>query len=211
MHCHDGWSIHTIRDILQNPAYAFAPEPLIDPQLFALAQQLRKERAEVPSGRVGAIRGRGANSPYLLSGLLTCAHCGKAWRGRPPKAGAKSQTVSYACATYTTEGQAACPKWLVPQQELEVQVLARVQTALVTALANEQEEAVLIRLSEAELTDAGINLSLQGMIDTAVAGTLPTVLAAWPIAAQRSFIRAFVERITMNPVTQQMDIVMCDI
>ncbi len=210
LHCHDGWSIDTVRGILQNAAYAEGPTPLIDPHVFALAQQLRQERAETPSGRVGAIRGRGANSPYLLSGLLTCAHCGKAWRGRPPKAGAKNQTVYYACATSTTEGHAACPKWLVPQQEIEAQVLARIQTILVTALANEQEEAVLIRLCEAELTDAGVNLSLQGLIDAATNGLLFTMLLAWPLAAQRSFVRAFVEQIIMNPVTQQREIMMRD-
>lgn len=211
LHTSTQWTIDTVRGILRNPAYMAPPEPLVPPDVFAMAQQLREERAAVPSGHVGAIRGRGANSPYLLSGLLTCAHCGKAWRGRPSKAGAKNQTMYYACATYTTEGHAACPKWLIPQQEIEAQVLARVQTALITALAHDQEEAVLIRLCEAELTDAGINLSLQGLIDAATNGMLFTMLLSWPLAAQRSFVRAFVERITMDPVTQHRDIIMCDI
>ncbi len=210
-HTNTQWTIDTVRGILRNPAYMAPPEPIVPPDIFAMAQQLREERADVPSGRVGAIRGRGANSPYLLSGLLTCAHCGKAWRGRPPKAGAKNPTVYYACATYTTEGHAACPKWLVPQQEIEAQVLARVQMALAAAPADEQEEEVLIHLSEAELTDAGVNLSLQGLIDAATNGMLFSLLLAWPLAAQRSFVRAFVERITMDPVAQHVEMKMCDI
>ena len=208
LHTTTQWTIDTVRGILRNPAYMAPPEPLIPPGVFELAQQLRAERADVPSGRVGAIRGRGANSPYLLSGLITCAHCGKAWRGRPPKADANNQTVYYACATATTEGHAACPKWLVPQQTLEAQALARVQTALVTALAEDLEEEVLIRLGDAELTDACINLSLQGLIDAAVDSTLFSMLLAWPLAAQRSFVRAFIERITLDPVTQHIEMVM---
>ena len=69
--------------------------------------------------------GRGAKSPYLLSGLLYCRHCGHKWtgfkilKGRKRKDGSNVENFYYACSGYFSKGKSVCPRSVIPMDELE--------------------------------------------------------------------------------------------
>lgn len=66
-----------------------------------------KKRSTARHGYAGSYRcGKGANSPYLLSGLIHCSNCGHNWtgykrlKGRKRKDGSNVETFYYACNGY---------------------------------------------------------------------------------------------------------------
>ena len=78
------WNIVTIRDILRNPTYVGTytrfgfrlpktHEPIIPGEVFRAAQDRMRTRR--PIGRVVSAE------PFLLSGLVTCGHCGNKMMG----------------------------------------------------------------------------------------------------------------------------------
>lgn len=180
---------------------------LITRHLFERAQSMRSDRAE-STNVVGAIRGQGATSEYLLTGLVRCDHCGKPWRARPPKKGVGDQTVYYACGTYITRGHAGCPKCLIPQEKLDQLTIAAITEQLRGALTGDGFEEILIALCGAELTAAGIELTREEIMQAAQADELRALVQSWPVNARRSFVRAFIECITITPDTGKIDWVM---
>ena len=78
------WNVVSIRDLLRNPVYMGtyarfglrlprSHEPIIPPEVFRAAQDT--VRARRPVGRVPRAE------PYLLSGMVVCAHCGNKMMG----------------------------------------------------------------------------------------------------------------------------------
>jgi site-specific DNA recombinase len=98
-----GWSPNALQLILANPAYRglirwkgeIHPglhEPLVGHDVFEQAQQILRRRGEDASLR------RGNSSDFLLSGLVRCDRCARAYVGTSAH-GRSSRYTSYACST----------------------------------------------------------------------------------------------------------------
>lgn len=97
---------------------------IISHSRFEQAQAKRK--ATTRYGYAGSYRcGRGANSPYLLAGLIRCEHCGHNWtgyrsmKGRRKKDGTNVVNFSYVCNGYISKGKSACLRRALPKEEIE--------------------------------------------------------------------------------------------
>jgi site-specific DNA recombinase len=138
------FSAQTVMAILRNPiyagrlAYGRAPRTgerrgaeaaptvvesphlprLVDPALFAQAQELRLGRAQQPTPN------RAVSSDHLLSGVLRCLRCGSAMMGRR-KYGAGSAPPYYMCAGQRSKGTAFCDSAYIRQDWLDDWLTAR--------------------------------------------------------------------------------------
>jgi len=79
--------------------------------------------------------GRGAHSPFLLSGLIKCKNCGHKWlgytvNGKKHKDGTKSKTLYYACGGYVMKGKSVCPRHVVRKEFLEEWVIQKIEEML---------------------------------------------------------------------------------
>jgi site-specific DNA recombinase len=124
-----GWSPNALQLILANPAYrglvrwkseihAGLHEPLVDEETFKKAQAILRRRGEDASLR------RGNASEFLLSGLVRCDHCGRAYVGTSAH-GRSSRYTYYACSTRYKYGPAKCQGERLPKDRLEAAVLAQ--------------------------------------------------------------------------------------
>src|SRR4029077_1200495 len=98
-----GWSPNALQVILANPAYLGLirwndklyegqHEPLIEKDTFEQAQQILARRFKDATLR------RGNPTPFLLSGLVRCQHCGRAYVATSAH-GRNARYTSYACST----------------------------------------------------------------------------------------------------------------
>jgi site-specific DNA recombinase len=124
-----GWSPNALQLILANPAYRglvrwngeIHPglhEPLVDEEMFEKAQQILRRRGEDASLR------RGNASEFLLSGLVRCDQCGRAYVGTSAH-GRSSRYTYYACSTRYKYGPSKCNGERLPKDRLEAAVLAQ--------------------------------------------------------------------------------------
>jgi site-specific DNA recombinase len=124
-----GWSPNTLQLILANPAYRGLVrwngethpglhEPLVDEQTFAQAQEILRRRGEDASLR------RGNPSDFLLSGLVRCHHCGRAYVGTSAH-GRNGRYTYYACSTRYKYGPSKCNGDRLPKDRLEAAVLSQ--------------------------------------------------------------------------------------
>jgi len=80
--------------------------------------------------------GRGARSPFLLTGLIKCSHCGHSWnghtimKGRRKKDGSNTKNLYYTCNGFLTKGAGVCPRHLIPKEKLEKVVVERIDEML---------------------------------------------------------------------------------
>ena len=134
-------------------------EPLVPPPTFDRAQELMQGRARnigPKNGRAGS----GLRSPFLLSGLVTCARCGQAYQGRTinstkhRKDGSKIKTLYYACGGWVMKGASACEKFLIRKEPLEGLLMETIQSRLQSLLAGEGEK-ILREYIEEELAAQG--------------------------------------------------------
>lgn len=121
------WSHTAVLDVLRNRAYLgevyfrgswhIAPHPpLIDADLFAKASHLLIERGEDYSRRAANV------SDYLLSGLVTCAKCGRHYTGT--SAHGRSATYRYyTCFSRQRYGTKTCDADRLPADALDAVVL----------------------------------------------------------------------------------------
>ncbi len=134
-------------------------EPLIPPPTFDRAQELMHGRARNVGPRNGRA-GSGLRSPFLLSGLLTCARCGQAYQGRTinstkyRKDGTKIKTLYYACGGWVMKGATACEKFLLRKEPLEDLLMETIQGRLQSLLAGEGE-AIFKSYIEEEIAAQG--------------------------------------------------------
>jgi site-specific DNA recombinase len=121
------WSHVTVLDLLRNRSYLGevffrerwyeAPhEPLVDAALFAEAQRILAERGEDHSKRASNA------SDYLLSGLVTCAKCGKHYTGTSAT-GRSAQYRYYTCFSRQRYGTKRCDADRLPADDLDAAVL----------------------------------------------------------------------------------------
>ena len=124
-----GWGHPGIHFVLTNPTYTGKVrwrdqlfdgihEPLIDQETFELAQAILAERGEDISRR------RGNPSEFLLSGVLRCGRCGKAYVGMSARGNGGHYTY-YACSGRQKYGPKACDNERLPREKLEQAVIAQ--------------------------------------------------------------------------------------
>jgi DNA invertase Pin-like site-specific DNA recombinase len=104
---------------------------LISRTLFQAARAKREARRSDPSD-YHYRSGQGAHSPFLLTGLIRCLHCGHTWqgytthKGRKRNDGTAVKTLGYACGGYVTKGKACCQRHVLPKEEVEEWVFAQI-------------------------------------------------------------------------------------
>jgi Recombinase zinc beta ribbon domain/Recombinase len=87
-------------------------EPLVDELTFQRAQAILRERGEDISRR------RGNASDFLLSGVVRCGHCGKAYVGMSAR-GNGGRYEYCACSGRQKHGPKACRNERLPRHKLE--------------------------------------------------------------------------------------------
>ena len=117
-----------------------AHDPLVDREVFEGAQRLRESRDQRTRG-TGFRRGRGKNSPFLLSGILKCGRCGHTYQGhtvtstKRRKDGERFRTLYYLCGGYMNKGTSVCQKMLFRQDRFDERVVAEVGRRIMGYLA----------------------------------------------------------------------------
>jgi site-specific DNA recombinase len=146
-----GWGHPAVHWIISNPTYVGrirwrdrtfdgVHEPLVDELTFQRAQAILRERGEDISRR------RGNASNFLLSGVVRCGSCGKAYVGMSAR-GNGGRYEYYACSGRQKHGPKACHNERLPRQKLEqavIQQLAalyRDSDLVAEALAKADQEA----------------------------------------------------------------------
>jgi site-specific DNA recombinase len=164
-----GWGHPAVHWIINNPTYVGKirwrdkvfdgiHEPLVDEFTFAKAQAILRERGE-------HAKRRGNNSDFLLSGLLRCGRCGKAYIGMSAN-GNGGLYHYYACTGRQKYGPKACTGERLPREKLEQAVLHQLATVyrdeqlLSDALAKANAEAEQQRPElEQRLASTGAEIS----------------------------------------------------
>ncbi|MDB4896522.1 MAG: recombinase family protein [Firmicutes bacterium] len=147
------WHISAVQRVLKNPGYKgtliyrdiiaeHAFPIIVEPSIWAQAQGVRNQKAKLHPRRLAA------DSPYILSGRLTCAKCGRPMNGRVSRNG-KAANRYYACAGYSQFRDCDC--LTVRQDKLE--------DAVVRSLLPLLDEAELGRRIAAR---TGVALALLG-------------------------------------------------
>jgi len=102
---------------------------------FEQTQKRRKATAKYGYANTHNV-GRGARSPYLLTGLIHCTHCGHKWigytvnKGRRRKDGSNIKTRYYACSGYVNKGNSVCQRHVVRKEWIEDWVVGRIEEML---------------------------------------------------------------------------------
>ncbi len=149
-----GWGHPAVHRVLTNPTYLgrirwrdqdflSTHEPLIDQRTFDQAQAILTERGEDASRR------RGNRSDFLLSGVIRCGHCGRAYIGMSAR-GKGGLYHYYVCTARQKYGPKACQGQRVSREKLETAVLHQlsgiyrndplIQDALATAQQQAERE-----------------------------------------------------------------------
>jgi site-specific DNA recombinase len=153
-----GWQPAVVLLILRNEAYvgrvhwrgqSFEGKHagLVDEATFERAQALLKERGEDCAQRVGQ------RSDFLLSGLLRCGRCRRAYVGMSAR-GNGGQYHYYACSGRQKRGPRACDGDRIPREKLEDVVIEQladiyrdghlIRTAIEQAAEGEQGERTVL-------------------------------------------------------------------
>jgi site-specific DNA recombinase len=120
------WHISAVQRVLQNPAYvgtlvygditaADAFPVIVEPSMWVQAQSIRTQKAKNHPRRMAS------ESPYILSGRLTCSKCGRPMNGRLCRNGTYENRY-YACTGYLQFRDCDC--LTVRQEKIEEAVLA---------------------------------------------------------------------------------------
>jgi site-specific DNA recombinase len=145
-----GWGHPAVHWIINNPTYIGKirwrdkvfdgiHEPLVDEFTFTKAQAILAERSD-------HAKRRGNPSDFLLSGLLRCGKCGKAYIGMSAN-GNGGRYHYYACTSRQKYGPKACDGERLPREKLETTVLHQLasiyrdEQLIGDALANATAEA----------------------------------------------------------------------
>ena len=117
-----GWGHPAVHWIVTNPTYVGkirwrdkvfdgVHEPLVDEFTFAKAQAIMRERGD-------HAKRRGNASDFILSGLLRCGKCGKAYIGMSAN-GNGGRYHYYACSGRQKYGPKACGGERLPREKIE--------------------------------------------------------------------------------------------
>jgi site-specific DNA recombinase len=150
-----GWGHPAVHWIISNPTYVGrirwrdrlfdgVYEPLVDELTFQRAQAILRERGEDISRR------RGNASDFLLSGVVRCGSCGKAYVGMSARGNGGCYEY-YACSGRQKHGPKACRNERLPRHKLEHAVLQQLAALyrdselVAEALAQAEQEAARTR------------------------------------------------------------------
>ena len=205
-----GWSPNALQLILANPAYRGLVrwngeqhpglhEPIVDEQTFEAAQEILKRRSEDASLR------RGNPSNFLLSGLVRCHHCGRAYVGTSAH-GRNGRYTYYACSTRYKYGPSTCNGDRLPKDGLEAAVLTQLADlyrdgrVIQKALANAAEhvESARPRIEEQLLSTrteiARLEAKLERYFEAFEDGTLSPVDCQDRVRGHRARLEVLVEQ-----------------
>ena len=76
-------------------------------------------------------RGPTLTAPYLLSGMITCGHCGKRFQAHKPVR--RHEYPYYVCGGYVAAGRAVCDGLRVPMAYLDDAMLDGIQKASIAS------------------------------------------------------------------------------
>jgi site-specific DNA recombinase len=154
-----GWGKTTIYKILTNETYTGtlvwgtnsarnlppvrvddAWPAIVDKDTFPKVQDLLRSRSFIK------MHPQRVSSHYLLSGLVTCGHCGKAMVGQDAKAG---KFTYYVCGTLLKKGAGSCPSHYLNSRRFESLVIEKIKEHILTEgnlrelvrMVNEQMDA----------------------------------------------------------------------
>src|SRR5712691_4985442 len=115
-----------------------AHEALVARDLF---QRAHERRADEKKTGENFRRGRGKDSPFLLTSLLVCKHCGFKLQGFTHRNGdhredgSPAAWYSYVCGGYRSNGEAVCKRYWLRRDPFETLILQRVEKRLKKYLA----------------------------------------------------------------------------
>ena len=149
--------------------------PIIDKETFLKVQNLMKER--IPK----KVHPRRASSPFLLSGIAYCGHCGKALVGKYAKNG---DFAYYVCGTLDKKGSGSCPARYLNTDKFESVVIRQIKKRILTRenlinlvhMVNEEMDSTMqsyqneIELLSKSITD--VNHRLERLYDVIETGKL---------------------------------------
>jgi site-specific DNA recombinase len=205
-----GWSPNALQLILANPAYLGLirwkeslfeglHEPLVDEELFEKAQQILRRRGEDASLR------RGNPSEFLLSGLVRCDHCGRAYVGTSAH-GRSSRYTYYACSTRYKYGSAKCRGERLSKDRLEAAVLSQlaelyrdgrlIEQALAAAATHTAEERPRVeeRIEATRIDIARVERKLQRYFEAFETGDLSAALCQERVRGHRERLETLREQ-----------------
>ena len=149
--------------------------PIINRETFLKVQSMMKER--MPK----RVHPRRVSSPFLLSGIAYCGHCGKALVGRYAKNG---EFAYYVCGTLDKKGSGSCPSKYLNSGRLESLVIKQIKERILTRdnlinlvrMVNEEMDSAMqsyqneLELISGMITD--INHRLERLYDAIEIGKL---------------------------------------
>lgn len=102
-----------------------AHEPLVSRDTFQRVQEIKKQRDCFKSGTGGRTQG----SPYLLTGIMYCSHCGHKMKGRTLRTGGRTYQY-YEDAGFHQKGRTYCSNIWLRREWLDDFVLDRIARRL---------------------------------------------------------------------------------
>jgi len=111
---------------------------VVDRDTFLRVQELMKERMPAK------VHPRRVSSPFLLSGLAHCGHCGKALIGRYAKGG---RFAYYVCGTLDKRGAGSCPAKYLNAEKFEGIIIEQIKKHVLTG----ENLTELVELTNREL------------------------------------------------------------
>ena len=118
----------------------------------------------------GAKSKRRFDSPYPLSGLISCSHCGFNFHGRAQQIGQPGKRTKrriYADSGYTGKGDSVCASFSVDAEQLERIVVVGIKRYILNAGGSEE----ILRILEAQTSDTASDQSEQPKsFETEIAG-----------------------------------------
>ena len=100
-----------------------ASPPLVERELFLTVQSLLRDRMPVK------VHPRRTSSPFMLSGLLLCGHCGRALSGKYAKRGRYGY---YTYGTLDKQGRGSCKAGYTWKEKLEQAVISKIKEHVLT-------------------------------------------------------------------------------
>ncbi len=106
-----------------------------------LLRRAQGRRTDEKTDRQNFRRGRGKDSPFLLTGLMICKHCGfkiqgfTHHNGYTRNDGTRGVTFEYTCGGYRSKGRSVCRRYWLRRDPFETLILGRVKKRLKKYLA----------------------------------------------------------------------------
>ncbi len=98
-------------------------EPIVGRETFRAVQAILGARAPKK------VNPRRIASPYLLSGLARCGHCGRSFVGQDAKSG---QFSYYVCCSLVKKGKGTCAAKRLPKERFEQAVIREIKECILT-------------------------------------------------------------------------------